>query len=292
MPAVVAVAVLVGCGVTARDATPSASAPTTTANDGVIAGLDAGEADPDCLAEAGLEDGIAWHEVLAPHDEDGVDEALTTVDDGLACIRVAGAEAILSDGFGEAFDAWYETDLDDAEVWCLLEDLAHERSPAFTLVDPLGNGRHEELLDAVERCADTSDVRAVHDTLIGPEHYGDEEMLDDLYDRCDTDDRACDLLYLWSGPGTDYHEQAASCGGRRPGTREYCADGLTLDVDGYVEPDAPGLDDLADRCRDGDGLSCDLLFGLIDESNPLAEVARTCGGRFPEGPNFGCLGRI
>ena len=51
----------------------------------------------------------------------------------------------------------------------------------------------------------------------GPSTYGDDPVLDKLYDYCAAgDDDTCDLLWLRSTPGSAYEAFADICGGRRP----------------------------------------------------------------------------
>jgi hypothetical protein len=59
---------------------------------------------------------------------------------------------------------------------------------------------------------------------VGPSTYGDDRVLDKLYEGCAAgDEDACDLLWLRAGDGTAYQVFADICGGRRsPGSGGMC----------------------------------------------------------------------
>lgn len=59
----------------------------------------------------------------------------------------------------------------------------------------------------------------------GPDTYGEDAALDALWDKCEAGDaNACDDLYMESPFGSEYEEFGGSCGGRFPGTDQYCTD--------------------------------------------------------------------
>lgn len=59
----------------------------------------------------------------------------------------------------------------------------------------------------------------------GGEAYGDDPALDALWDACEAGDaQACDDLYLDSPLWSEYEEFGGSCGGRFPGTDQYCTE--------------------------------------------------------------------
>lgn len=115
------------------------------------------------------------------------------------------------------------------------------------------------------------------------------QMLGDYRALCGAgDERACDLLFLWADEGSDDADFGADCGGRRPGTNEYCTPALELDEEGWGDPRHPAILDLGDQCRDADGVACDLLYYVLDDAEALAEIGRSCNGRFPDGPPISC----
>lgn len=55
--------------------------------------------------------------------------------------------------------------------------------------------------------------------------YGDDPYFDALWDSCESGDaQACDDLFQESPVDSEYEEFGASCGGRFPGTEEWCVD--------------------------------------------------------------------
>lgn len=170
--------------------------------------------------------------------------------------------------------------------------------PTTTTADPVLPG-----LDAgpVDRTTSTTTDREVPDHGPGrddepedgdfdPETEADiARMVRDYRQRCDGgDERACDLLFLWSDEGTDDFDFGADCGGRSPGTSEYCTPGLELDDEHWASPTAPAIRALGEECRADDALACDLLYFVLDDDEDLAEVGRSCNGRFPDGPAVSC----
>jgi hypothetical protein len=126
-----------------------------------------------------------------------------------------------------------------------------------------------------------------------PRAYGDDERLDRLHDDCtDGDERACDLLYLNAGLGSDYEELAVDCAGRGPGPDGWCHEGVERGPDGFARSaDDPGLAGLAGHCRAGDDTACDLLFVLAPSGSDPEWVGFTCGGRVPTGALPDCRTR-
>jgi hypothetical protein len=62
-------------------------------------------------------------------------------------------------------------------------------------------------------------------STFGGEAYGDDPALDALWDACEAGDaQACDDLYMDSPLGSEYEEFGGSCGGRFPGTDQYCTE--------------------------------------------------------------------
>lgn len=129
----------------------------------------------------------------------------------------------------------------------------------------------------------------------GPDDTGIDEAwevrhraaLEAYVELCETDDRACDVLFLITEEGTDEEALAASCSGRQPGTG-FCTPGIELDDEWYADEDDAAVLDLADDCRADDGVACDLLGLVLREGVPLSALGFTCNDRFPDGPAISC----
>ncbi|GAA4427483.1 hypothetical protein GCM10023169_27540 [Georgenia halophila] len=61
--------------------------------------------------------------------------------------------------------------------------------------------------------------------LNGQDGYGDDAQLDVLWDACEEGEAvACDDLYKQAPEGSEYKQFGADCGGRFPGTDDWCED--------------------------------------------------------------------
>ncbi|MEJ5867438.1 hypothetical protein WDV85_06745 [Pseudokineococcus sp. 5B2Z-1] len=125
------------------------------------------------------------------------------------------------------------------------------------------------------------------------EEYGDNPVLDALWDECEAGDGlSCDDLYYSSEVGTAYETFGLTCGERFSEARapEYCED----ELDGSparedVRPaDDAVLDRLRDGCGAGDGVDCDELYALAEEGSDDEDFGLTCGERYSElrAPDF------
>ena len=126
----------------------------------------------------------------------------------------------------------------------------------------------QELMDdAVEDVISNSDEGG---------NYGDDPVLDDLYDQCaDGDNQACDDLFWQSPAGSEYEAFGSNCGGQVDRTYP-CND------EGGNYGDDPYLDSLYDQCANGDDEACDDLFWTSPYAfagSEYVDFALTCGGR-------------
>lgn len=112
---------------------------------------------------------------------------------------------------------------------------------------------------------------------LGPAQYGDDFVLDSLWDDCSGGDQgACDALFAASPFGSAYEDFGGTCGNTRTGdlTRpcEFVATGEPF---GYGE-DAT-FDGLWDLCSVGDGRACDDLFFDTPIGSAYEAFGRLCG---------------
>jgi hypothetical protein len=112
--------------------------------------------------------------------------------------------------------------------------------------------------------------------------YGDDPVLDALWDDCAAgDDAACDELYRVSPVGSEYEEFGDTCGGSSAGGG--C---VPEDVGPYAYGDDPALDALWDDCAAGDDAACDELYRVSPVGSEYEEFGDTCGGSSAGG---GCV---
>lgn len=117
------------------------------------------------------------------------------------------------------------------------------------------------------------------------EEYGDNPVLDALWDDCEAGDGlACDDLFFSSGTGTAYETFGLTCGERYTEARapELCEeelDGAPV-REGVRRGDDAVLDRLWDGCAAGDGVDCDELYASAEEGSDYAEFGLTCGERY------------
>ncbi|NNH23567.1 hypothetical protein HLB09_10785, partial [Pseudokineococcus marinus] len=125
------------------------------------------------------------------------------------------------------------------------------------------------------------------------ERYGDNPVLDALWDDCEAGDGlACDDLFDSSGFGTAYETFGLTCGERftEASAPEWCQDELDgTPVREDVRPaDDAVLDRLRDGCAAGDGVDCDELYALAEEGSDDERFGVTCGERYSQlrAPDF------
>ena len=103
--------------------------------------------------------------------------------------------------------------------------------------------------------------------------------LDLLWNECSAGQFAsCDLLYQYSGPGTEYEQFALRCGDR-----------LSTDTDTWCINLGAGPDVTTWRsdCEAGDNGACDLLFLFSTVGSSDETLGATCGSR-AEPSDLGC----
>lgn len=119
----------------------------------------------------------------------------------------------------------------------------------------------------------------------GPNRYGDDPELDQLYDACGGGDlAACDDLYWQSAYGSEYESFAASCGGAMAEPAwGYCS--WVFDDPGFDESASPQtfgddlrLDELWTSCAEGDMADCDDLYAESPIGSEYEQFGATCGG--------------
>ena len=127
----------------------------------------------------------------------------------------------------------------------------------------------------------------------GPFAFGDDPRLDSMQEDCEGGEmRACDLLYLASGEGTDYEAASLACGGVRSDEGGFCTPEVEIDDTGYAPEASEGLRVLGSACKDGDLTACDLLYLISAPGDPLEGVGHTCGGRVTGGAFPDCRTRL
>jgi hypothetical protein len=108
-----------------------------------------------------------------------------------------------------------------------------------------------------------------------PSRYGDDVVLDMLWDGCyDGDMGACDELMGAAVGGTEYADYASTCG-YRLGRGGECAARFTAQTYG----DDPGLDQLWDRCNAAEFDACDDLRQVALLGSEYEWWGGSCGGR-------------
>lgn len=133
-----------------------------------------------------------------------------------------------------------------------------------------------------------------------PGHLGDDPALDQLAAQCfDGDLDACDDLYFESPLGSEYERYGSTCGDRNEETSGGCTvqyageDTAAGDTPPGEAPgdlgDDPALDDLAQRCFEGEMQACDHLYFQSPRGSDHETYGATCGGRNEEAGGS-CLG--
>ncbi len=106
----------------------------------------------------------------------------------------------------------------------------------------------------------------------GPQNYGDDPALDDLYDDCESGDLvACDDLYFQAPLGSEYEEFGSTCGGiGGPSSSGSCASGDTSDnnFDNNFD-DSPPPDDFNNDFDSGGGVDDSPIPNVEDEIGQL-----------------------
>ena len=182
-----------------------------------------------------------------------------------------------------------DADLDDDEQKCMVAHVVDNAAdPAEALAAGSSQDSIDTLIAAFGECLDETSYAVVTGAVgTGAQAYGEDPLLDDLYDKCEAGDgRACDLLFVTSTAGSEYNALALDCAGRGDGI-SFCYSEFVTDEAGTVDPTSPGLATLAGECEAGDMLACDLLFVSGSLGSELERIGFTCGGRIavPALPN-------
>ncbi|WP_155855259.1 hypothetical protein [Actinotalea ferrariae] len=123
----------------------------------------------------------------------------------------------------------------------------------------------------------------LEDSGLGGGTYGDDSVLDALWDRCaDEDWTACDDLYWAADLGSEYEDFGETCGGRTDGWQPSCvewAGGTGVAGDPTTYGDDPTLDALWDDCQGEDWGACDELFRVSPVGSEYEAFGDTCGYR-------------
>ena len=120
---------------------------------------------------------------------------------------------------------------------------------------------------------------ADEDVISSGGNYGDDPVLDDLYNQCaDGDNQACDDLFWKSPSGSEYEAFGSNCGGRGGLCETFENDIPETDIPFFYGED-DFLDNLYDQCADGNDEACDDLFWQSVGGSEYGNFALTCGGR-------------
>lgn len=107
--------------------------------------------------------------------------------------------------------------------------------------------------------------------------YGDDFVLDTLWDQCAaTDPDSCDALFAAAPFGSEYEHFGASCADTRDGDfSRPCTFASSAEPFGYG--DDLGLDQLWEACAAGDRVACDDLFFQTPIESAYEAFGRVCG---------------
>jgi hypothetical protein len=122
-----------------------------------------------------------------------------------------------------------------------------------------------------------------------PGDLGDDPALDELTDGCFSGDlEACDDLYFESPLGSEYERYGSTCGERNDETFGGCValyggGEASQELPPGEEPgdlgDDPELDELTQRCFQGEMQPCDQLYFQSPLGSDYEDYGATCGGR-------------
>jgi hypothetical protein len=179
-------------------------------------------------AQADAEDRADVAEARATEAEAARDESAArateaetrTADAEAARDEAVEAEADYADAVADflAFSTATGLAVDEADAACIADAVVDAVGPRTLdlLVDGTGE-LGDALVDAAEDCGvDPADFEPVGDSPLEPgTRYGDNPVLDALYDQCEAGDgAACDQLFKQSEIGSEYELFGFTCGGR------------------------------------------------------------------------------
>ena len=107
--------------------------------------------------------------------------------------------------------------------------------------------------------------------------YGDDFVLDTLWDDCEAGDQdACDGLFAAAPFGSEYETFGGSCAGARPDSDYSRPCGFVASGEPFGHGDDPSFDMLWNMCAGGDGVSCDDLFFQTPIGSAYEAFGRVC----------------
>lgn len=107
--------------------------------------------------------------------------------------------------------------------------------------------------------------------------YGDDFVLDSLWDECEAGDPdACDGLFAAAPFGSEYETFGGSCAGSRPDGDYSRPCGFVTSAEPFHYGDDPSFDTLWDTCAQGDGVACDDLFFQTPIGSAYEAFGRVC----------------
>ncbi len=106
----------------------------------------------------------------------------------------------------------------------------------------------------------------------GGTSYGDDPLLDNLYDECSAGNMlSCDNLFIESPVDSEYETYGSTCGGVEPDTFGGCAS------DPMFYGDDVHFDGLYDSCGAGDMAACDELYLFSAMGSEYESYGSSCG---------------
>ena len=174
----------------------------------------------------------------------------------------------ITDGFTYGDDP--EMDL----LWDLCEFGDGEACDELFFVSPVGSD-YEEFGDTCGFRFESATVLCADElgTSTGGTAYGDDPLLDGLYDDCSAGNMpACDTLYFDSPVGSEYENYGSTCGGVEVDTYGGCA------TDPMFYGDDTYFDGLYDSCEAGEMTACDELYLFSAVDSEYETFGNLCGG--------------
>ena len=229
----------------------------------------------DCLNATGLD----ADDILTALTDTGQTGAATQLE-LLDAYATCAPEALLTDRsieqFRDGFNIGLPGEITSEEAECVLREALASPDPGAVLAGSEPN----ELLAALNLCLSAESMALIDGTGGDAQEFGDDPVLDLIAERCRTEDRACDLLYISAPIGSQYWDLADECGGRGLSGTVSCEAGmLDDDANGYYDDASPAWTAVLADCRSGDMISCDLARFTSELQSDAERVGATCGDR-------------
>ena len=110
-----------------------------------------------------------------------------------------------------------------------------------------------------------------------PSAYGEDFVLDTLWDECEAGDpSACDGLFAAAPFGSQYETFGGSCAGARLDADYSTPCSFVSSGEPFSYGDDPSFDMMWDRCAQGDGVTCDDLFFQTPIGSAYEAFGRVC----------------